>query len=219
MANEPATVETTEQAPNARRDRKGRIAVGPTLPARLYPWLRWGAPVTTMIVMPLATIPVITWDWWLRYPVAYLLAYAALLLVLSFGLAATHRTAWWDPRERTLSRAGRCIAAAEVTEVYDDYRRDGVTTVRSAHTEIEIPHSGWDRASYDGIRELQKVLGVPVGPTRTELMRRDHRARALHENRALAARYGMEWKGEYEEPDVFLAAFDARRWELAKRRR
>ena len=103
--------------------------------------------------------------------------------------------------------------------MFEDYRRQGTTYVRAGVHELPIPCSGWDTRSFDGVRVLQQDLGVPQGTTRAELMHRDYLARSYHANRELATRYGMPWQAEYNDPDVFLLAFDARRWELARTRR
>ncbi|MDU1122137.1 MAG: hypothetical protein E7A10_00395, partial [Dermabacter sp.] len=82
-----------------------------------------------------------------------------------------------------------------------------------------IPYSGWDDRSYEGIAEFERSVFAGEGVSRPQLLARDRAARKSWENRALAKKYGMTWRGEFEDPHVFLEAFDARRKQLARRRR
>ncbi|MDO5645723.1 MAG: hypothetical protein Q4G21_08585 [Dermabacter sp.] len=204
-----------------RTDRRGRIAVGPTYAARLSPWVRMGAPLLAVVVLPLSSLATLRLDWWLRLPVALVIGWAVLAALMAIGLAAVHRTTWFDPASGTLVRGRTRIPVADIARVADDFRSHGTTEVRGRDRQVllAIPATGWDDASFDGVRALQVAVGQNPAPTRGEYARRDNRARLFHENRALATRYAIPWRNEFEDPGVFLAAFDERRRELKAARR
>lgn len=206
-----------------RQDHQGRVAVGPTYLARLTPWLRWGAPLVSVIVMPLGVLAFIRLDSWLRYPLGYLLSLVVLSGLMALGLRLVHRTWWWDPRARELRRGFVRVRARDVRRVWADYRPRGSTVLEvgleGGERRYEVAYSGWDERSFNGVRVLEAALAHTVSASRADLLRADRHYRLLHAHRELADRYGMDWVREYEDPDVFLVAFDARRRELGRGRR
>lgn len=81
-----------------------------------------------------------------------------------------------------------------------------------AEAEVEqwqVPHVGWDAASFDGLRALQERAGLEPAPPRSVLLLRAHRVHQLQAHGELAERVGMEWLPAYDEdPARFQRDFD-----------
>lgn len=201
-----------------------RVALGPTFAARLVPWLRWGAPLLSALFLPVTGLYVhrkFWWPWVMALPLAWVAGYVLLTLLMLAVLVFTHRTTWWDPESGRVHRGRQRLEAAHVQAVVPDFRPQGVTVLEAAGgvRRLLIPYSGWDDRSYEGIAEFERQVFGAESPSRPELLARDRRARRGWENRALAKRYAMTWREEFEDPHVFLQALDARRKELARLRR
>ncbi|MCG7443856.1 hypothetical protein M3D48_02125 [Dermabacter vaginalis] len=200
------------------------VALGPTFAARLVPWLRWGAPLLSAVFLPVTGLYVhrqLWWPWWTALPAAWVAGWVLLALLMLAVLLLTHRTTWWNPVTGLVQRGRKRLEAARVRAVVPDFRPQGVTVLESGEggRRLLIPYSGWDDRSYEGIAEFERQVCAAVSPSRPELLARDRTARKSWQNRALAKRYAMTWREEFEDPHVFLEAFDARRKELARRRR
>lgn len=206
------------------RVKGGRIALGPTFVARLVPWLKWGAPLLAALFLPVTGLYVgriSGWPWFVSLPLAWCAGWALLALLMLAVLACVHRTTWWDPVAGEVRRGRQHLAVAHVQAVVPDFRPQGVTALEAGEgaRRLLIPYSGWDDRSYEGIAEFERRVFAGEGVSRPQLLARDRAARKSWENRALAKKYGMTWRGEFEDPHVFLEAFDARRKQLARRRR
>ena len=213
-----------------RTNARGDIAVGPTYRARLMPWVRYGAPIVSVIILPISILPFDRVNAWIAYPAAIATGYLALVALLALGLALVHRTTWLTAHD-TLERGRLRIPLASIDHVLPDFRPQGTTSVwvashaaQQAHTardepRVSIAASGWDERSYEGVRCLLHALNGDAGPSRAHLLERDRTARLLRENRQLAQRYQIPWEASFENPEVFRAALDARRLELARQRR
>lgn len=224
--------------PRPRRDRRGRVALGPTWWARTRPFVRYGAPLLAVFCYPVSSVIVMRfamsdglgylWDQPWRAIAALLGGWAALSSLMALTLRLVHRTAWWDPATRTLRRGRARVHGDAITLVWADFRPQGVSLVQHGAAEgsnvaengsVAIPVSGWDTASFDGLRWLQRELGLASAPPLARLRADDRLARQRATNRTLAVRYQMPWREEWDDPHVFLEAFDDRRRALGRERR
>lgn len=72
-----------------------------------------------------------------------------------------------------------------------------------------VPESGWDAASFDGLRVLQAAAGMHPAPPRAQVAGENRRARRERKHRELADRLGMPWREEYTHDEAaFQAEFD-----------
>ncbi|QEU12521.1 hypothetical protein [Dermabacter vaginalis] len=200
------------------------VALGPTFAARLVPWLRWGAPLLSAVFLPVTGLYVhrqLWWPWWTALPAAWAAGWVLLALLMLAVLLLTHRTTWWNRESGRVRRGRQWCEAAHVRAVVPDFRPQGVTVLDAGEEgrRLLIPYSGWDDRSYEGIAEFERHVCGAASASRRELLARDRAARKSWQNRALAKRYAMTWREEFEDPHVFLEAFDARRKELARRQR
>ncbi len=206
------------------RVRGARVALGPTFAARLVPWLRWGAPLLSALFLPVTGLyarRLFWWPWPVVLPFAWVAGWVLLAFLMLAVLALTHRTTWWNPVTGCVQRGRQGLEAGCVQTVVPDFRPQGVTVLEAGEggRRLLIPYSGWDDRSFEGIAEFERQVFAAASPSRPELLARDRAARKSWQNRALAKRYAMPWREEFEDPHVFLEAFDARRKELARRRR
>ncbi|GAB2535498.1 hypothetical protein [Brachybacterium huguangmaarense] len=164
-----------------------------------------------------------------RGVVAFAAAWALLAAWALVPLALTRRALVLDPAARTLARRRglrterSARPLADVVYAVGDADREAVALVglvpggagRSApETEVEqwsVPHIGWDDAAFDGLRALQEACGLRPAPPRPVLLAQARRRRRSEANRELAARVGLPWRDEFEDPAVFQPAFDRAR--------
>lgn len=205
------------------RVKGGRIALGPTFVARLVPWLKWGAPLLAALFLPVTGLYVgriSGWPWFVSLPLAWCAGWVLLALLMLAVLACVHRTTWWDPVAGEIRRGRQHLAVAHVQAVVPDFRPQGVTALEAGRgpdacsSPIAAGTTAVTRESPNSSEGYSRE-----GASRPQLLARDRAARKSWENRALAKKYGMAWRGEFEDPHVFLEAFDARRKQLARRRR
>lgn len=211
-----------------KRDRQGRIIIGPTLLARWQPAAAKGLPLIAFATAGVvsAFLPA---DWfaafsgWPRLVLRTLAGWAVGWGIMSATalllLGLTHESTRMDTAagavlHRTLRRR-RSVALADVMAVHPDARRQGATAIVTPGATLYVPHTGWDDAGFDGVRalqaELQPRLGVMPAPPRAECMRQILLADALRTRRVMARALSMPWREEYADRDVFEQALDAAR--------
>lgn len=156
----------------------------------------------------------------------------ALALWVLFSLWAlvpmilTHRVVLLDEQAGTLAlrRGLRTVDRAPLEQVRyatGDAERGGMAVigledpVRTGRGDDDsgrqwvVPESGWDDASFDGLRTLQAAVGLRPAPHRAVLVRENRRTHRERNHRELAARLGMPWREEYAHDDAaFQAEFD-----------
>ncbi|WP_058234822.1 hypothetical protein [Devriesea agamarum] len=79
-----------------------------------------------------------------------------------------------------------------------------------------VPHIGWDDASWNGLRMLQRMAGQPISPARRDILARDLAQLRCWGRYEGARQAGMPWLPEYEsDAALFQADFDA--WRRGER--
>jgi hypothetical protein len=169
---------------------------------------------------------------WVQLLLGALLLWGLFALWGLVTLLLTHRAVLFEERSGTLTlrRGLRTVdraALAQVVYATGDAERGGMALIGvsagsatgdsntdgtdegGALRRWVVPESGWDAASFDGLRVLQAAAGLRPAPPRGELVRENRRARRERNHRELAGRLGMPWREEYAQDEAaFQREFD-----------
>lgn len=224
-------------AVRARTDASGRIILGPTVLAHWRPAASMGlpllaVPLSTMVAAFAPGIRTLSWElsahlpFWaaqlIEFAAAWAVTWAVTALLALAVLALTNPHARFAPASGTVSlrpgpfARGQRVPLEQILRIDADPRRQGSTDIwyrpadaAAEPARITVPFSGWDDASFDGIRALAAAASVgPVPGPRAQEMAALLRASRTRDNRAMARSLGMGWRPEWQDPSAFEAALD-----------
>lgn len=208
-----------------RKNRRGEIIIGPSFSARVLPFLKYGAPIISVILLPASYLLFKDFAW-LSIPLGFSAMYLAVGLLALILTALTNEYWLWNQPQQVLEfkkflkpKALKRLRTAQITGVEEHFQPQSTSFFLLHKQKISVPLAAWDELSFNALRALIKAVENREVPSRLELLQQDLKFRQKFENQQLAKQYQIPWREEFADPNVFLKAFDEhRKATLSKRK-